>query len=159
MARLNAQQYNVKEIRDVFYQTPGSKQVAKQFYEQMKPVSDSIPLLFGYKGMADLMVCYHAFNPVTKLKYFYKGIHKLDKAIEDDKANVELRYLRFSVQCNVPPIVNYRANIDEDKSAIIGYLVKSSSKKADEDLFNRMKEFMSTNKKCSKEEKEKLKKL
>jgi len=153
------QNYDLKEVRILFYKTPESKQAANDLYTKMEDVTEDLPILYGYKGMSELMICYHAFNPIVKLKYFYRGIHKLDKAIEDDKNNVELHYLRFSVQCNVPAFINYRSNIDEDKQIVINYLSDRQNKNRDEDLYLRMKDFMASNKKCTPEEKQRIKNL
>ena len=48
------------------------------------------------------------------MKYFNRGKSILEEAIEANPLNVELRYLRYSLQKRVPDFLGYNANIDED---------------------------------------------
>ena len=52
--------------------------------------------------------------PFKKMKYFNRGKSILEEAIEANPLNVELRYLRYSLQKRVPDFLGYNANIDED---------------------------------------------
>lgn len=56
------------------------------------------PLLAGYKACATMMMAKYVFNPFTKLSYFSKGKSLLEKCIKADKQNIELRFLRYTVQ-------------------------------------------------------------
>jgi hypothetical protein len=46
--------------------------------------------------------------------------------ILENKSNVELRYLRFVFQNELPALLNYDANITEDFSAIVNGIEKSN---------------------------------
>jgi hypothetical protein len=60
--------------------------------------------------------------PAEKLHFFKLGYMKLEPAIAADKENVELHFLRLTIQEHAPHIVKYYHQIDEDKAAVIkGY--------------------------------------
>ncbi len=58
------------------------------------------------------------FNPGSKLSLFKSGHKKLDNAIVKESSNAELRFLRLMIQENVPRILNYRKEIDEDSKVV-----------------------------------------
>ena len=71
-----------------------------------------------------MIMAKHVFNPFSKLSYFNKGKLILEKAIQAEGKNVELRFLRYSIQTNVPAFLGYKSNLKNDynflKQAIPG---------------------------------------
>lgn len=120
----------------------------------------SKPIFVGFRAMAMMMMCKHAFNPAEKLVFFKKGKSLLEMAIEKERDNVELRYFRFSTQCKLPGILNYDSNLKEDKLFLLIYLKRENrSKSRDSDLFQRIKVFLLKCEQCSKAEKSEIEKL
>jgi len=68
----------------------------------------------GYYGAYLVIWANHTWNPIDKLNTFKKGKIELENAIKQDSKNVELRFLRLSIQANVPKILNYDQNIKSD---------------------------------------------
>ncbi|RRJ91008.1 hypothetical protein EG240_07345 [Paenimyroides tangerinum] len=68
----------------------------------------------GYYGAYLVIWANHIWNPMDKLSTFKKGKIELENAIKQDPKNVELRFLRLSIQANVPKILNYDQNIKSD---------------------------------------------
>ena len=68
----------------------------------------------GYYGAYLVISANHTWNPIDKLNTFKKGKIELENAIKQDSKNVELRFLRLSIQANVPKILNYDQNIKSD---------------------------------------------
>ena len=71
-----------------------------------------------YAAMLFMKAKYVKF-PMSKYNYFKKGKAALDQLIQENKSNVEMRYLRFVFQHELPDFLNYHSNIEEDFSAII----------------------------------------
>lgn len=78
-----------------------------------------------YAAMLFMKAKYVKF-PLSKYNYFKKGKAALDQLILENKSNVEIRYLRFVFQNELPALLNYNANIEEDFSAIIKGMEKSN---------------------------------
>ena len=76
-------------------------------------------IYYGYLGASNIMMAIYVSNPFTKYNYFQKGKNQLDKAISLDKSNIELLYLRFAIQSNVPSFLNYDKNMAQDRKTII----------------------------------------
>ena len=117
-------------------------QYAKMFYDQFnKPTNENSPTIMGYKAMSYFMMSKHVLNPYNKLMYFKKGKLCIDKAIVLDANNVELLYLRYCVQINVPKFLNYHNNISIDKKKIELYLQSNSNvQKLSSDFLNKIKQ-------------------
>jgi len=149
---LNSQ--NLISVRDMFYRASKSSVSADSLFEEFskQEISQSA-IMVGYKGMSQLMICYHSLNPYTKYRYFLKGKKSLEEAIKIDPKNVELRFLRLSVQLNTPDFLNYNSNIMEDKILIY----KGVKFLKDKDLLERIAGYTANAKKLSMDEKSKFK--
>lgn len=79
----------------------------------------------GYYAAMFFMKAKYVRFPLSKYNNFKKGKSALDQLILENKLNVELRYLRFVFQNEMPSFLNYNANIEEDFSRIAEELEKS----------------------------------
>lgn len=77
-----------------------------------------------YAAMLFMKAKYVKF-PLSKYNNFKKGKSTLDKLIQENKLNVELRYLRFVFQNQLPAFLNYNANMEEDFLQIVKGIEKS----------------------------------
>lgn len=73
----------------------------------------------GYLGATYVMMAIYVNNPFSKLSNFNKGKEILEQAIKQDPSNIELMYLRFAIQTNVPSMLNYYKHIPQDRKLII----------------------------------------
>jgi hypothetical protein len=138
------------------------KSAAVDFINATRTINfNSPPILIGFKAISELMMCNHVSNPLNKLSYFNKGKSLLEKAIEKEPLNAELRFMRFCTQVNTPTILGYSNNILIDKTFLIEYLIaqKRLSQKEDEALFQNVRSFLCASKICSEQDKNSIKNL
>lgn len=76
-------------------------------------------LLAGYKACATMIMANYVSNPYSKLSNFREGKNLLEKCIKTDNENIELRFLRFSVQSKAPSFLGYNSSIKSDKKFLI----------------------------------------
>jgi hypothetical protein len=130
---------DILSVRKMFYNAAGSRSQTEAFMTQLdKAENKNTPVIAGYRGMGYMLLAKHSYNPVTKLSAFSKGKKLLENAILAESRNVELRFLRLSVQLNAPGFLNYSDEIAQDKKLIIEEYKNIS----DEDLKRRIKDFM-----------------
>ncbi len=96
-------------------------------------------LLAGYKACATMIMAKHVFNPFSKYSYFVKGKVLLEKCITCNKQNVELRFLRFSIQTKAPTFLAYNKSINLDKLFIMNSLSQLKDIKLKQLIINFMK--------------------
>lgn len=115
----------LEEVRTTYQKAASSEKSCKELIHLLNPYTEmNNTLLSGYKGSATMMMAKYVFSPVSKLNYFNKGKKILENAIEKDKKNVELRFLRYSIQTNIPFFLGYKGNIETDKNFLVASITK-----------------------------------
>ena len=117
-----------------------------------QPNQINSPILTAYKSIAILFEAKRTFSPFDKIKLFNTGKNLLEYSIYTDKLNLELRFLRFCVQTNLPFILGYSKNIKGDKE----FILKNWNFSDDKDLKERIKISMINSTYCSEIEKNKF---
>lgn len=126
-----AQTPSIKDVRLMLHQATNKEDDCTKLINILTPFNEkNNPLLFGYKGGATMIMAKHAFNPFSKLSYFKKGKNMLESAIQADKNNIELLFLRYTIQTSVPSFLNYSSDRQKDKS----FLLKAVGDLKDQDL-------------------------
>jgi hypothetical protein len=112
----------INEVRMLYVKAANDEKTCRQLIDLLIPYNEkNNPLLFGYKAVATMLMAKHVFFLFTKLSYFNRGKKMLGKSIEVDDKNVELRFLRFTMQTNVPSFLGYTADIKNDKNFILNF--------------------------------------
>ncbi len=108
---------SVSSIRLKFHKSTSSEGICKDLIKQLEPYNEkNNPLLLGYRAGATMLMAKHSLNPFSKLSYFKKGKTMLEKAIQAENNNVELRFLRYTIQTNVPSFLGYSGQLDKDRT-------------------------------------------
>lgn len=118
----------LNEIRKTFKDASENKSNAETFYElvQSKDYNDEV-VYNAYDGASEIILSKYLGSNMEKLKYFNRGSEKIDKAVDDDSSNTEIRFIRLVIQMNTPPFLNYDENIEEDKSFLLSHYSDCSS--------------------------------
>lgn len=83
-------------------------------------------LLLAYCGATRALMAKHALNPYSKLKYLKEGSAMLNQAAQKNPKQIEVRYLRFSVENNVPDFLDYRQHLASDKKVIVDAILSDT---------------------------------
>jgi len=112
------------EVRQLYHQAATNQESCKKLIVILESFNETNNTLFaGYKACATMMMAHYTFNPFSKLSNFFKGKSLLEKSINSDKENIELRFLRFSIQTKAPSFLGYKGSIDQDKRALLHTLI------------------------------------
>ncbi len=112
----------VEEVRNQFPEISSEEQ-AENFIQQL--TNDTSPEAKGYVAAMNFMKSRFVKNPFTKLKFFKIGKNELDTVILKHPKNIEMRYIRYLMQKQIPVFLGYNENIDEDFSLIVNEIVES----------------------------------
>jgi hypothetical protein len=113
----------IEEIRNNFLTVKTIKEADN--YIQLLEKSD-LKEANAYKAALILMKAKFAFFPFNKWSYFKEGSELLDNTIKTDAKNIEMRYIRFLFQSEIPKFLGYHKNIEEDYTYIVNNIVNSS---------------------------------
>jgi hypothetical protein len=111
---------SLKSVRILYQQAATEEKSCRMLLQLLSSYDENADaLLHGYKASATMMLAKYTFNPISKLSYFKKGKQMLENAIHADAANIELRFLRFAVQTNIPYLLGYHGFIESDKKLLL----------------------------------------
>ena len=106
---------DLSSLRNLYKEASKDKAKANKLLVIADKNSSNNSVFYGYKGAAKIIMAKYAFNPYTKWNLFNEGKDILESAIASDVNNIELRYLRLTIQMNAPNFLGYKSNIDSDK--------------------------------------------
>ena len=87
--------------------------------EELELSKEKYVIALAYLGAYQTIWANHVFNPLSKLATFKKGKNNIELAISKEPENVEIRYIRFSVQKNAPSFLGYNSHLKEDKDFLV----------------------------------------
>src|SRR5690606_7759212 len=83
--------------------------------------------LLAYKGAISTVKAKFAKKKSEKKDFFKAGVSLIESAVKADPSNIEIRYIRMSVQENSPKFLGYYKNIEADKVFILEHYKSISS--------------------------------
>lgn len=149
-----AQCPSLPEARALYEQAAGTEKTCTQFITRLQQCPRTgDPAIWGYRGAAIMLMAKHAGSPFSKLSYFRKGRKVLDSALVIHPGDIELRYLRFTIQTNVPSLLGYNDDIKGDKQ----YLLSHMATVTDSKLYDNIYHYLQQSKYVTEQEKRGLK--
>ncbi len=111
---------DLNETRSEYTEAVESSEIATKLDGELAGVSSSSkPVLLAYKGAISTLKAKFAKSINDKKEFFKEGVSLIESAIEAEPSNIEIRYVRMSVQENSPKFLGYYKNIEEDKQFIL----------------------------------------
>jgi hypothetical protein len=117
-----AQDLTLEEVRRKYPLATKNDSICKALYNALNGKADGTDVLSGYAGGVTMLMAKSTANPFSKMEYFKEGKKLLEDAISHNKNDIELRFLRFAIQDNLPSMLGYNENLEDDKSYIMKYL-------------------------------------
>lgn len=102
------------EVRANYNRFLSDKELCGKMILELEETKNHSATHLGYLGGLQTIWANHVFSPVNKLNTFNKGKKNIEQAIKKEPNNVELRFIRLSVQKNAPSFLGYQSNIKED---------------------------------------------
>lgn len=118
------QEPSLEKVREYYDQAPHSQQATQNLIRIVEEHSDTSAVHLAYKASATMMMARHVGSPFKKISYFREGKKMLEQAIENDPSNMEVRFLRFAAQSEIPGFLGYKDNLEEDKQILLQHLAE-----------------------------------
>lgn len=109
---------NLDSVRINYRKSLSDKAVCKNMIGLLGREKNPSATHLAYLGGLQTIWAQHVFSPISKLSTFNKGKDNIEKAIKMEPADIELRFIRLSVQKNAPSFLGYNSNIIEDREFI-----------------------------------------
>lgn len=151
---VNTNANDINYVRKEFNLAQNNSKKANVLHAQLltlKPAFNS--LHYAYLGATEALLAKHNFNPFAKLNYVNSALEKLNKAISLNKSNIEIRFMRYSVETELPFYLGYSKHLEEDKNAIIHGLMNTKLTSENNEMFEIFAVKLYNSSSCNKEEK------
>lgn len=113
---------SITEIRKLYATANNSESNAKEFASKLSEVDkEDNKILVAYKGASLTILSKLEKKASDKSKKFKEGSGLVEYAVANEPNSIEIRMIRLSIQENVPKIVNYRGNKNEDKKFLLDH--------------------------------------
>ncbi|WP_245129206.1 hypothetical protein [Mucilaginibacter straminoryzae] len=145
-------------IRKQLLNALNSKQTTDSLYNVLTASKNKTPVIVGYIGALEALKAKYTWNPYFKLKYLNTAEDHFEKAVAQDPDNIEIRFMRFSVEHHVPSFLGYNKNLQADKHVIINQIERNNYHAADKALVVTVMKFLIDSDRCTAGEKELLNK-
>jgi len=133
--------YNPAALRRQYEQAAANKEAGEKFYNLLHDYKAQDALVLGYKAASEAIKARDA-SMLNKLTYVQQAAHTFEQAVTLDPANAEIRFLRFSVESNLPAFLGLSKHVDEDKAFLLTAALQHPRSGLDEEAFRTVRGFL-----------------
>lgn len=152
---------NIREdlgyLRKIYLEAIDDATTNDALLADLEKIKSKTPTLLAYQGACEGLRAKHALNPYKKVEYLKKAQKTLFDAIQQSPNNIEIRYLRFSIQHNCPAFLRNNQHLEEDRLAIVKNINAEINQQLDNSIIQLIVDFLIDSKRCNDEEIEILK--
>lgn len=109
----------ISEIRALFKRAATEEQACTKLIYSLKKEAVQTPVYGAYKASALMIHAKYVSNPLDKLSTFSKGKKLLEQTVMTHPLDLEIRFLRLTMQVNAPSFLGYNDAISRDKKFIL----------------------------------------
>lgn len=89
-------------VRANYNKVLSDKKLCKEMISELEKTKTNSATHLAYLGGLKAIWANHVFSPISKVNTFDEGKKNIEKAIKAEPDNVELRFIRLSIQKNAP---------------------------------------------------------
>jgi len=149
--------FSETNILTIIKNCQNNETLTKQYLKSIEEKQDLSAKEISHKAVLLSLMAKHAFLPTSKMQFLNKSTKAYQEAVNKDPNDIEIRFLRFNTQTNLPSILKDKDLIKTDKKLLIAYL--SSHKKSNQFLNLAIKESLLKSKDVTKDENELINKI
>jgi hypothetical protein len=133
--------YHLPTLRRHYEQAAADKAAGEKFYQLMADYKDNDAVVLGYKGAAEAIRARDA-SMFNKLSYVQAASRTFDQAVALDPNSAEVRFLRFSVETNLPAFLGLSQHVDEDRQLLMQQMLRHPKSGLDAEGFQTVRSFL-----------------
>jgi hypothetical protein len=133
--------YSVSNLRRHYQQAAASKEAGEKFYALMASYNQQDAVVLAYKAAAEAIRARDA-SMFNKLTYVQNANKLFDQAVKLNADNPEIRFLRLSVESNLPAFLGLSQHVDDDRQFLVQTLLQHPKSGLDAETFGLVRNFM-----------------
>lgn len=143
------QKTDISELRKQMLRAINSPKVTDSLYNNLQKTNQKVPLVMAYFGALEALKAKDSWNPYNKIKFLNLSNKTILQAVNASPNDMEIRFVRFSVQTNLPHFLGLNKDLDSDKNQILHQLKQKNYGLADKVFVQSIIKFMLDSKQCS----------
>jgi hypothetical protein len=155
---VKAEEPNLKAIRKQLREAINDSKTTDSLYKSLSNIKNHAGIIDGFIAGLQALKAKHAWNPYSKIKHINNCEKTFEKAVAADPHNIEIRFMRFSVEDSVPGFLGYKKNLVPDSEEIITQLEKKNYGTADKILTIEIIKYLANSRRCTPTQVEELNK-
>jgi len=153
-----ADEPNLRHIRSVLVVCMNNSKTTDSLYKSLAVIRNPTGVITAYLVTLSACKAKLSWNPYMKVKHLNNAEATYKTAVAADPHNIEIRFLRFSVEHNVPGFLGFNKDLITDRDEIIAQLDKKNYGTGDKDLTVAIIKFLLNSKRCTPPQNEDLNK-
>ncbi|RYE27740.1 MAG: hypothetical protein EOP42_18805 [Sphingobacteriaceae bacterium] len=149
---LPVQKLDISRIRKDMLRAINSSKVTDSLYNNLQTINKKPALVVAYFGALEALKAKNSWNPYNKIKYLNLSGKTVQQAVNSNPEDMEIRFVRFSIQSNLPHFLGLAKDLDADKNQILHQLKQKNYGSADTLFVQNIIKFMIDSKQCSPQE-------
>lgn len=109
---------DLEEVRQKYPLAATDKSVCQRMIGLLQKDIEKSSTHLAYLGAFQAIWAEHTWNPAQKLRTFNKGKENVEKAVKADPNNVEIRFVRYTIQSKSPKFLGYKDNLEADRAIV-----------------------------------------
>lgn len=133
--------YEPALLRRHYELAAADKAAGEKFYQLLAEYHAQDALVLGYKAAAQAIRARDA-SMFNKLTYVQDAARTFAQAVALAPENAEIRFLRFSVESNLPAFLGLSTHVDEDKAFLLSSALAYPRSGLDAESFRTVRSFL-----------------
>ncbi|SET58398.1 hypothetical protein [Hymenobacter actinosclerus] len=136
-----ANPYTLPKLRQQYQQAAASKEAGEKFHKLMSAYTKQDAVVLAYKAAAEAIRARDA-SMFNKLTYVQQASKQFEQAVSIDANNPEVRFLRLSVESNLPAFLGLSQHVDDDRQFLLKTLLNHPNSGLDAESFGLVRDFL-----------------
>lgn len=138
----------ISDIKKALIKAVESSKTTDSLYAKLQLKKGDNPMITAFIGLTEALMAKHAWNPYSKIKYVAMANNTMKEAVDASSQNMEIRFMRFSIQHYTPAFLGYSKNLEEDRKAIVNHF-RNKTLGNDPALIKSIAKFIIDSKRCT----------
>ena len=151
------QKINILQVRKDMLAAINSSKVTDSLYNVYQTIEKKPPVLTAYIGALQALKAKDSWNPYNKVRYLVQSGKTIQQAINLSPDNMEIRFIRFSIQTHLPGFLGLNSDLSVDKKVMLDQLKQKHYSMADNVFVAGLIQFLLDSKQCTPKETQFLK--
>jgi len=134
--------YKKPDLRRNFHLAAGSKETCEALLNHLSKYHGQDPVVYGYKAATYGIMADYAWSPYYKIKYVRTAAKSFEEILKKNPEQVEVRFLRYSLEYYIPRYLNMSGHLQEDRAIILKSLFSYPQSDLDPEIFRIVRNFL-----------------